>query len=333
MKKENRKTVFIACILSAAVGIFWSLLSLAKDSRPLFWVFLTVNLLSLMLVVFCLVWDKRFRENGSEPLSVLPEDLSRGEGKTLMTDRERAREVLERFCACPLGTEDEVLRLFSALPGAQAHFDGDKRNFVYVPGKREDRVLLIAHADTVWDLQYRGEDFTQRLQKKISEGKTVYSGVNPSCGIGADDRAGCAILWLLKDLGHSLLITDGEERGQISANHIKNSYPALYDELNAHAYAIQFDRRNATDYKVYDLAVSEEFLAFIEAETGYSDAGRTARTDIVAICRDICGVNLSIGYYAEHTPDECLVLEEWLATLTLAERLLQKPQKRYPLLP
>ena len=32
-------------------------------------------------------------------------------------------------------------------------------------------------------------------------------------GIGADDRAGCAILWLLKDSGHSLLVTNGEEIG------------------------------------------------------------------------------------------------------------------------
>jgi hypothetical protein len=30
------------------------------------------------------------------------------------------------------------------------------------------------------------------------------------CGIRADGRAGCSIICLLKDLGHSLLITDGE---------------------------------------------------------------------------------------------------------------------------
>ena len=45
----------------------------------------------------------------------------------------------------------------------------------------------------------------------------VYSSGDDLCGIGADDRAGCAMLWLLRDSGHSLLILDGEEHGQVGA--------------------------------------------------------------------------------------------------------------------
>lgn len=243
-----------------------------------------------------------------------------------MTDN--YREILERFCSFPLDSSREVLGEFAKLPGAISHFDGGKRNFVYVPGTREDRVVLVAHADTVWDREYGfAGDCTQSLNFENG----VYSGINPACGIGADDRAGCAILWLLKDSGHSLLVVDGEERGQIGSHHIESAYPEIFRELNEHAYMIQFDRRGSSDYKFYALPVSRAFERFVQEKTGYSDAGRTARTDIVVLCRRICGVNLSIGYVSEHKPTESLVLSHWQRTLHLAEKMLAEPQSAFPL--
>ncbi|MBQ8302148.1 MAG: hypothetical protein IJX97_01940 [Clostridia bacterium] len=246
-------------------------------------------------------------------------------------DKNIAQRVLESFCTFSIGESQGVLDSFASLPGAVKHYDRKLENFVYVPGRREDRVLLVAHADTVWNTHYRFEEYSQTLLRKTRDGKTVYVGKDPSCGIGADDRAGCAILWMLRNSGHSLLVLDGEEHGQIGANHIRLNYPELYDELNRHAYAIQFDRRNAREYKVYDLPVSDEFIEFIEKKTGYVSAGTNARTDIVALCRDICGVNLSVGYYNEHKSDEYLVFEEWFDTLEMAEKLLSEPQKKFPL--
>ena len=69
-------------------------------------------------------------------------------------DKESAKRVLEEFCSFPISSADEVLYKFKNLPRAISRFDGDKRNFVYIPGTREDRVLLVAHADTVWDPFY-----------------------------------------------------------------------------------------------------------------------------------------------------------------------------------
>ena len=245
-------------------------------------------------------------------------------------DKSTAQHTLELFCSLPIGSSEDVFRLFATLPRAEYHFDGEFRNFVYVPGTREDRVLLAAHADTVWHYGYNGEEYTQTLKKETFDGKTVYLGANGTAGIGADDRAGCAILWLLRNSGHSLLLLDGEEQGQIGAHHIRDNYPALFDELNRHAYAIQFDRRNATDYKVYNLPVTKKFTKFIQAATGYTDAGKLSRTDIVVLCRDVCGVNLSVGYHEEHSSEEYLVFEEWFHTLCVAEKLLTPPQERYP---
>jgi len=243
-------------------------------------------------------------------------------------DRETAREALLKFCSMPLESGASVLREFAALPGAISHFDGGKKNFVCLPGKREDRVLLVAHADTVWDSDYMGA-YGEAVRQELLFSDGVYYGARKECGIGADDRAGCAMLWCLKDTGHTLLILDGEENGQIGAHHIRERYPALFDELNRHCYAIQLDRREDGNYKVYDLPVTREFIGFVEGSTGYKNAGRLSRTDIVVLCRDICGVNLSIGYYDEHTSDERLVFDEWFRTLQITEGMIKGRQKRY----
>ena len=242
-------------------------------------------------------------------------------------DRKIAKKALQRFCSFPVSSSRELLEEFGALEGAVSVFDGGNRNFVYISGKRQDRVLLVAHADTYWDKEYYNRIFEQEL----TEENGIFKGKNSECGIGADDRAGCAILWLLKDMGHSLLVVDGEEHGQIGSNHIKNAYPELFNEINSHSYIMQFDRREDKNYKCYKLHVSQEFIDFVENETGYYNAGFSSYTDIVTLCRDICGVNLSIGYYLEHTPMERIVFDEWFGTLEIAEAILKKEQRKFPL--
>ena len=243
-----------------------------------------------------------------------------------MIDREYARGVLEDFLSFPLESSVEILERFASLPNAIYHNDSQKCNFVYVPGNRQDRALLIAHCDTVWDKEYfnYGE-----INQTVKCESGSYSGVKENFGIGADDRAGCAMLWLLKDSGHSLLITDGEESGRIGAFHIKEKYPEIFEELNQHSYMVQLDRRNSRDYKCYRIPVTDEFKSFIEAETQFVDAGVTAFTDIVTLCYKICGVNLSVGYYNEHSSSEILVFDEWYHTLDTIDSMLYKSQKRF----
>ena len=245
-----------------------------------------------------------------------------------MIDKKYAKTVLEEFLSFPLEDSKEVLEKFASLPNAIYCNDKEKRNFVYVPGTRKDRVVLAAHADTVWDKLYFGYD---NVGQGLVFENGIYSGKKNDFGIGADDRAGCAILWLLKDMGHSLLITDGEETGRIGSFHLKDNFTDLYNELNEHSYMVQFDRRNAKDYKCYRLPVTKEFKEFIESETNYTDAGVTAFTDIVTLCNKICGVNLSVGYYNEHSSDEILVFDEWYNTLTAAHDMLSKEQRKFPL--
>lgn len=49
------------------------------------------------------------------------------------------------------------------------------------------------------------------------------------------------------------------------------------------------------------------------------------------LCEKICGVNLSVGYYDEHSSDEIVVEKEWKAALSTARKLLKQPQIQYKL--
>ena len=249
--------------------------------------------------------------------------------KEKMSEIDIPQKVLEKFLSFPISSAEEIFELFSRENGTVVYSGGDKKGFAYFRGSRRDRVLLVAHADTVWDKRYEPDkDYWQSV--RFTNG--FYEGENPECGIGADDRAGCAMLYLLLDSGHSVLVLDGEEHGQIGAHYLKDSYPDIYAELNEHQYIIQLDRRNAKEYKYYNIPVSKEFKEFIEKEFSYKDAGIKARTDIVVLCDKICGVNLSVGYYHEHTPKERLCYKDWLNTYEVLKAMLEKEQEQYPLI-
>lgn len=227
-------------------------------------------------------------------------------------------EILMGFLNLPIESSTPVFEMFESLPNAETRQNllYPKEKFTYIEGNRKNKVLLVAHADTFWDTAYG--------IPKVYYSDSLITKCNH--GIGADDRAGCAILWLLKDLGHSLLITDGEERGGIGSTWL------MYDEKNQdvanrinknHQFIIQFDRRGGTDFKCYNVG-TEEFRNYINETLGYTEPDRSAGTDIVQLCRSIPGVNLSIGYYSEHTEDEYVSVDEWQNTLDLCREWLSQ---------
>ena len=239
------------------------------------------------------------------------------------------RETLEMFLKCGLSSTDEIFEKFLTLENAKSYETNGSIDCVYVPGTRSDRVLLVAHADTVFTIY---PDNEKRHEFVIDEGD-IYRSLEDDAGLGADDRAGCAILWLLKDLGHSLLVTNNEEIGSVGAQNIRDYHKELFEELNNHQYMIEFDRRNSCDYKVYDIPVTEDFKRFIEINTGYTEADKHSSTDITILCDKICGVNLSVGYYYEHTVFERLKFHEWGNTLNIAKNMLEPEQRKFLLKP
>jgi len=231
-------------------------------------------------------------------------------------DKTNHIEVLRSFLEIPLGSADGVFDRFLEIPGAIYRGEGLER-FLYVRGSRSNKVLLVAHADTVWDREY-GYDPGPTHEIKIENGEI--KAVDDQFGLGADDRAGCAMLWLLKDLGHSLLVTNGEEDGQKGACWLMSDNKDISDEINHdHEFVIQLDRCNGRDFKCYDVG-TDEFRSYVADKTGYTEPDRRATTDIVTLCREIVGVNLSIGYHNEHGNQEHLNIAEWEHTLNLCCR-------------
>lgn len=228
---------------------------------------------------------------------------------------------LRQFLELPVGTSDGVFERFAEIP--RSIFIGqDQERFLYVRGHRDNKVLLVAHADTVWDRHYK-RHYDGNHELRFDNG-IIKSGTK-DCGIGADDRSGCAIVWLLQDFGHSILITDGEEGGKTGASWLMSDNKDIAEEINSnHQFVIQFDRRNGADFKCYCVG-TDEFRSYVAMKTGYVEPDRTQSTDICVLCEKITGVNLSIGFYNEHTNEEYLVIAQWQHTLNLARKWLSEP--------
>ena len=226
-------------------------------------------------------------------------------------------------------TRNEILNKFHSVPGAFSDGkDSEYKRFVYIKGTRPDRVLLVAHADTVWyDLPIKTKLEGPNVISDSKDHKwnlTYQNNVkknNTGIGIQADDRAGCAILWKFIESGHSILIANGEERGCIGSKWLMES-DYWKNEINSHQFIIEFDRRDKDDIVFYDVG-TKPFVSYIKEQTGYIPQPGTF-TDIRVLCDTICGVNISVGYYNEHTPEERLNINEWNNTLQTAIRLLGK---------
>jgi len=232
------------------------------------------------------------------------------------TDKEKLREFLE----LPLWTSDFVFENFRYELKSIFREDQDdpKQRFLFIEGFRRKKVVLLAHADTYFD-EYYG---FPKQSHKVFEEAGFFIGDSKN-GIGADDRAGCAMLYLLKDSGHSLLITDGEEQGKLGSKWLMAHNPDIAEKINRHQFMIQLDLRNVNEFKCYTVG-TEPFREFIKAKTGYAEHDRDYSTDIVNLCRDITGVNLSIGYYDEHSCYERINISEWENTLRMLKNLLSE---------
>lgn len=215
---------------------------------------------------------------------------------------------------------EEVMAKFLTLPNATRIGEGD-RSAVYVPATKEKSVLLVAHADTVWN---KGN-----AEIKIGFCDGALESLQENIGIGADDRAGIAMLWKLRNTGHALIIPNMEESGCIGARFVMEQ-EEWRKRINSHLFAIEMDRMHASDLAFYDVA-SLDFKDYCEKEFPEYKRQFGSFTDIRVLCDSdlhkedaLCGVNISIGYYGQHGAGERLVISEWQRTLSYLHKLLTK---------
>lgn len=202
-----------------------------------------------------------------------------------------------------------------------------------IKGKRPDKVLLVAHADTVWGnapittQEVNGVVFNSNLELYYRNGWKESKYRDAAVGIGADDRAGCFILSRLLRSGHSLLINTMEE---IHIGHMINSRePEVQEFVKEHRFAIEFDRGNGTDLVYYN-DETNVFKSYIASNyPGYKEAPGSG-SDIAKLCKGLIpAVNISTGYYYAHSPYEYIILDELFRTLDLTENFLRKNQSAW----
>lgn len=181
-----------------------------------------------------------------------------------------------------------------------------KDGFLFAKGSYP--VLLVAHMDTVH----------KECVAKINYNGTIMS--SPQ-GIGGDDRCGVfAILQLIKDYHCSVLFTEDEEIGCVGAEKFVQS--GINIEIN---YIIEIDRRGTNDCVFYSCE-NPKFNEFIES-TGYfkTQWGSLSDISIIAPALGVAAVNLSSGYFNEHTLMETINMESLLTIIEEIKKILALP--------
>lgn len=182
--------------------------------------------------------------------------------------------------------------------------------FLYAEG--DIPVLLVAHMDTVFD------EPPKRLFYNKNEDKIF----NPDGGLGGDDRCGIyAIFKLLEKHRPHILFTEDEEKGCIGAEKAVEKLPKPKVK-----YIIEFDRRGKDDCVFYDCG-NEKFMDYVESFGFKTDYGTCSDISILGSEWDIASVNLSSGYYNEHTEKEYVIFNQLQKTINRANAMIKALKK------
>lgn len=166
--------------------------------------------------------------------------------------------------------------------------------YLYAAG--EIPVLLVAHMDTV--LKEPPRTVIYEKEEDILYGKR---------GIGGDDRCGIyAILQLLDEFRPHVLFTEDEEIGCIGAR--KATRELQKPDVK---FIIEVDRKGNNDCVFYDCG-NYEFQDFIKSFGFKTQYGSVSDICVLSKAWDLAAVNISTGYYEQHTYREYIKYSELL---------------------
>ena len=204
-------------------------------------------------------------------------------------------------------TPQSLLKVAAFLKDSKTTIYEDSDMYIYVD--RQAPITLVSHVDTV-----RGKD---KLTLKEKHG-IVW---NSSGVLGADDRAGVYAMFRLSNLNCNLLFTNYEECGGKGA---KLASKALNQHMvdSGVKLLIELDRSGVSEYVYYSYHLPKQIKAYVESYGFNEEYG--SYSDISEF-DTIPAVNLSVGYYNQHTSGEYLVMDELELTIQRVKRMLQAP--------
>lgn len=174
----------------------------------------------------------------------------------------------------------------------------------YIIAKGDIPIGLVAHMDTVFNCPPVEQEIYYDSEKKV-----MWS----PWGLGADDRAGITIIVELlqkTELRPTLIFTADEEKGCLGAFKLIRDYGNNFLNLNC---LIELDRQGEKDCVFYDCG-NKEFQQEIE-KFGFKTAqGTFSDISVIAESWNVAAVNLSVGYYEEHSYSEYLCFDQMQST-------------------
>ena len=172
----------------------------------------------------------------------------------------------------------------------------------YVFAKGDVPVLLIAHMDTARN------EIPEVILKQPTENGTRICAENSL--IGGDDRCGVwMIMNIIKKVKCNVLFLEDEEIGCVGARKFASSEHTTYINENV-SFMIELDRRGKNDCVFYSND-NRDFIKYIEEKTGTKESiGSMSDISVIMPETGVAGVNLSCGYYKEHTKDEYIMIDE-----------------------
>ena len=186
------------------------------------------------------------------------------------------------------------------------------------PALTNPSVCFVSHIDTYNDVLY---EYNNKLIYH-DEKRGVYW--SPG-GLGADDRAGVyACLQMYHQFFHSnypisILFCDYEENGGQGA---KQSCQSFKNELSNVLFFIEFDRQEKNDCVFYNNE-SNHFKKWIESFGFYESIGSFSDISILGKFFKKVSVNLSTGFFNEHSEAEYLIELYLLDTIKKASEILK----------
>lgn len=185
--------------------------------------------------------------------------------------------------------------------------------FVYAKG---EEIALTAHMDTVH------EKTCNQIVIKKEKGKTI---IESPQGIGGDDRCGIWMIYQIvanTKLRPTIVLCEDEEIGGVGSNKF-TKHEDLVDHLKTMKYILELDRKGNNDAVFYDCG-NKKFKEYIERNTEYKEAwGSFSDIGHLSPATDLASVNLSCGYYNQHTLAEYVVFEEMEHTLNVVKELIK----------
>lgn len=226
------------------------------------------------------------------------------------------RETYSKFFAANSSALQKIMYLYFKHYYGEENTENDHGSYLFVKGSIP--IVLIAHLDTVFQFPPTENEIF------YDEAKNVMWSPR---GLGADDRAGIlAILELVKKgFRPYILLTQGEEDGGQGALDFLQSHPQAPEGIH---FLIELDRANRKDCVFYECD-NRDFVNFISS-FGFSET-EGVFTDISLICPvwGIAGVNLSVGYFFEHSCTEFLNYNFLFETIDKVSNILSSETKKY----